>query len=102
MDDDKLPWWANALKYMLERWGFPTVVAIVLGLAAWNVATWFGEKADTALNAHVKFLEKTNEVSVQQTDLTREQVTLTRELQQINKAMADKVDDIHRKVVAPK
>lgn len=89
---DHAPWWAEGVKYVLERWGFPTLAAIAIGAFVWTCTQWLGTQFDRLVGVHATFLDRTS------TTLDRLSVTVG-DLAEQQASTATKVDDIHRELI---
>lgn len=102
---DTRPWWFGAI----ERFGYPTVMSLVLGWALYAGVSWLGTNVAVPLvEGHLKFMAVTEELGRRQaenmTQVLKTQETLSRqqaELAENNKEIVRTLEALAKKIEKP-
>lgn len=78
--------------WMLDRYGLPITMLVVIGCVFWRAADWASPLAERAVDKHVEFLDRTSGA------VEKIGGVLT-EMQSENRASTEMIRDIHGAVV---
>lgn len=100
-----LPWWANIGRYLLDKYGLPTLILIVvlysLWQGIWKLSSWTAPKVERIVVDHSEFLKETTKTAARMAETQERQVELSEDLKKVAHDISTKVDDIHKVIVKP-
>lgn len=90
---------------VLDRYGYPTLLLLMLGCALWRFASWIAPRLEQVLEANVHLVQTISTEAPKQTEAIRQIGSMTTELvastnrsTSILESMNQKQDELHRDV----